>query len=147
MSHMINPLAASWVRTEISIRLALTPLEVLVGAAVFFLGHHVPFPCPHFTLYAIGPIVDVSFQEFNCDATKPVQIMETSDQLALVGQYKHPAPHADSGVVGNDANLDKSKIEPLEGNISKGGQQASGLGDEEVDATRVQPLGGVREEY
>lgn len=69
-----------------------------------------------------------------------------SDRASTAGQYKHPAPHADSGVIGNDANIDKSKIEPLKGDVSKGGQQTSGLGDEEVDAARVQPLGGVREE-
>lgn len=64
----------------------------------------------------------------------------------LLGQYKHPAPHATAGVIGSDANIDKSKIEPLEGDVAKGGQQPSGLTDEEVDAARVQPLGEVREE-
>ncbi|KAL8701373.1 MAG: hypothetical protein Q9201_004942 [Fulgogasparrea decipioides] len=61
-------------------------------------------------------------------------------------RFKHPAPHADSGVIGKDASIDKAKIEPLEGQTAKGGEQPSGLGDEEVDAARVQPLGEVREE-
>ncbi|KAL8728156.1 MAG: hypothetical protein Q9181_005439 [Wetmoreana brouardii] len=61
--------------------------------------------------------------------------------------FKHPAPHTDAGVIGPDANIDKSKIEPLQGQTSKGGvQQPSGLGDEEIDAARVKPLGEVREE-
>ena len=64
------------------------------------------------------------------------------------GQYQHPAPHATAGVIGNDANIDKSKIEPLEeeAGAGKGHAKTAGLGDEEVDAARVQPLGEVREQ-
>ena len=64
------------------------------------------------------------------------------------GQYQHPAPHATSGVVGDDANIDKSKIEPLDqqAGADKGHAKSAGLGDEEIDAARVQPLGAVREQ-
>ena len=64
------------------------------------------------------------------------------------GQYQHPAPHADSGVIGSDVNIDKAKIEPLQeqGGAGKGHAKSAGLGDEEVDAARVQPLGAVREQ-
>ena len=64
------------------------------------------------------------------------------------GQYQHPAPHATAGVIGNDANIDRSKIEPLEeqADAGKGHAKNAGLGDEEVDAARVQPLGEVREQ-
>lgn len=72
--------------------------------------------------------------------------IQTLGLSSVTDRYKHPAPHATSGVIGNDANIDKAKIEPLEGQTPKGGEKPSGLTDEEIDAARVQPLGEVREE-
>lgn len=42
--------------------------------------------------------------------------------------------------------MEKAKIDPLAGEVPKGGAQPSGLTDEGIDAARVQPLGEVREE-
>lgn len=63
------------------------------------------------------------------------------------GQFQHPAPHADSqGVVGRDEAIQGAKIEPLEGNPTKGTAKSTGLDDEQIDSARIQPGGEVREE-
>ncbi|KAG4221125.1 hypothetical protein PC116_g30398 [Phytophthora cactorum] len=63
------------------------------------------------------------------------------------GQHQHTAPHADSqGVVGTAEGLGKTKIEPLEGKANESQTPRTGLDDEAVDATRIHPLGGVREQ-
>ena len=52
--------------------------------------------------------------------------------------------------MGEESNIGKTKIEPLEeegsGDARKGGQGSAGLTDEQVDAARIKPLGEVREE-
>ncbi|KAI1780166.1 hypothetical protein F4818DRAFT_402025 [Hypoxylon cercidicola] len=67
------------------------------------------------------------------------------DPLGGKGQRQHTAPHADSqGVVGTAENIGKSKIAPLEG--AKEAQiPRTGLDDEQVDASRINPLGRVKE--
>ena len=65
----------------------------------------------------------------------------------LSGQYQHTASHADSqGVVGRDETVQGSKIEPLTGKENETQRKGEGLDDENVDASRVAPLGEVREE-
>lgn len=57
------------------------------------------------------------------------------------------APHADStGVVGRDEDIGRVKIDPLDGSQKSSQRKDLGLDDEVVDAARVAPLGGVREE-
>ncbi|KIV79581.1 hypothetical protein PV11_07132 [Exophiala sideris] len=69
------------------------------------------------------------------------------EPLGGAGHYKHPAPHADShGVVGRDETIQGAKLEPLEGKGSEPTSKSTGLDDEEVDASRINPLGEVREE-
>jgi hypothetical protein len=57
-------------------------------------------------------------------------------------------PHADSqGVVGRDDVVEGAKIDPLSGKEPGAKRStAKGLDDENVDASRVQPMGEVREE-
>ena len=65
------------------------------------------------------------------------------------GQYQHPEPHADSqGSVGREEVIQGAKIDPLAGGPDlEGGERAkSGLDDENVDASRISPLGEVREQ-
>jgi len=63
------------------------------------------------------------------------------------GQYQHPEPHADSqGVVGRDETIHGAKIEPLEGGRNTSTSKQPGLDDEQVDASRISPMGEVREE-
>ncbi|EMC99882.1 hypothetical protein BAUCODRAFT_128589 [Baudoinia panamericana UAMH 10762] len=63
------------------------------------------------------------------------------------GQYQHTAPHVDShGVVGRDEVVSGAKIDPLVGEVNESTRKEPGLGDEEVDAGRIAPLGEVREE-
>jgi hypothetical protein len=55
--------------------------------------------------------------------------------------------HADSqGVVGREEVLQGSKIAPLDGGLRQATQHTQGLDDEAVDAARLKPLGGVRED-
>ena len=67
--------------------------------------------------------------------------------VRLTGQYQHTAPHADTqGVVGRDEAVQGAKIEPLSGKEYETQLKGEGLDDEHVDASRVAPLGEVREE-
>jgi hypothetical protein len=67
--------------------------------------------------------------------------------MSNLGQYQHPEPHADSqGVVGRDEAIQGAKIEPLEGGRGTTTSKQPGLDDEHVDASRINPLGEVREE-
>lgn len=64
-----------------------------------------------------------------------------------LGQYQHPAPHADSqGVVGRDEAIQGAKIDPLSGKENVSTTKSTGLDDEQVDASRINPMGEVREE-
>jgi len=63
------------------------------------------------------------------------------------GQYQHPESHADSqGVVGRDGVISGAKIDPLVAQANQATRKNEGLDDEQVDASRVEPLGEVREE-
>ncbi|KAJ9636273.1 hypothetical protein H2199_007948 [Coniosporium tulheliwenetii] len=67
------------------------------------------------------------------------------DPLGGAGQYQNPLPHADSqGVVGRDETIQGTKIEPLEGKKDEAQGKGPGLDDENVDASRIDPLGEVR---
>ncbi|KAK3716527.1 hypothetical protein LTR37_006423 [Vermiconidia calcicola] len=67
--------------------------------------------------------------------------------LGSQGVGKHPEPHDDNqGAVGRDATISGAKIDPLVGQAQAAGQPVTGSTTEEVDATRIQPLGGVRED-
>ncbi|KAI9659045.1 MAG: hypothetical protein M1821_002005 [Bathelium mastoideum] len=69
------------------------------------------------------------------------------DPVGGAGQYRHPDSKADSqGVVGRDEAVQGSKIEPLEGKDHTFQAKAPGLDDEQVDGSRINPLGEVREE-
>ncbi|KIW12591.1 hypothetical protein PV08_09869 [Exophiala spinifera] len=69
------------------------------------------------------------------------------DPLGGAGRYKHPAPHADSqGVAGRDEAIQGAKIDPLSGKENTSTTKSPGLDDEQVDASRINPLGEVREE-
>jgi len=48
--------------------------------------------------------------------------------------------------VGRDETIQGAKLEPLEGKGSEPTSKSTGLDDEEVDASRINPLGEVREE-
>ncbi|KAI0846760.1 hypothetical protein F5Y00DRAFT_242974 [Daldinia vernicosa] len=63
------------------------------------------------------------------------------------GKHQHPAPHADSqGVVGTAEGLGQTKIEPLDSDAKDPQNPRTGLDDEAVDASRIYPLGEVRED-
>lgn len=65
----------------------------------------------------------------------------------ISGPRPVPAPHADSqGVAERDATIEGAKIEPLDGGRGNATSKEPGLDDELVDASRVNPLGEVREE-
>jgi hypothetical protein len=67
--------------------------------------------------------------------------------LAHTGQYQHTLPHADShGSVGRDETIQGSKIAPFDGKFKTAATTTGGLDDETVDASRIDPLGEVREE-
>ncbi|KAK5464953.1 hypothetical protein LTS15_001516 [Exophiala xenobiotica] len=69
------------------------------------------------------------------------------DPLGGAGQYRHPAAHADSqGVVGRDETIQGAKIDPLSGKGNASTTKSAGLDDEQVDASRINPMGEVREE-
>ena len=54
--------------------------------------------------------------------------------------------HANSqGVVGRDETIQGAKIEPLEGRRGEATSKQSGFDDEQVDASRINPMGVVRE--
>lgn len=64
-----------------------------------------------------------------------------------IGQYQHPEPHADSqGVVGRDETIAGAKIDPLAGKNKQAETELPGLDDENVDSSRIPPMGEVREE-
>lgn len=63
------------------------------------------------------------------------------------GQYQHPAPHADSqDVVGRDEAIQGAKIDRLSGKEKVATAKLTGLDDEQVDASRINPMGEVGEE-
>ncbi|KAF2093532.1 hypothetical protein NA57DRAFT_61238 [Rhizodiscina lignyota] len=64
------------------------------------------------------------------------------------GQYQHPEAHADSqGVVGREDVIQGAKIDPLEQAPGmKSAPVKGGLDDENVDASRINPMGEVREQ-
>jgi len=63
------------------------------------------------------------------------------------GQYQHTEPHAQSGgVVGGDETVSGAKIDPLANESDAATRKNPGLDDETVDASRVEPMGEVREE-
>jgi hypothetical protein len=56
-------------------------------------------------------------------------------------------PHANSqGVVGYEDVIQSSKIAPMDGSEKRATQHTHGLDDETIDASRIRPLGEVREE-
>jgi hypothetical protein len=63
-----------------------------------------------------------------------------------LGHHQHPAPHADSsGVVGRDETIAGAKIDPFSHN-KQADIKLPGLRDKDIDASRISPLGEVREE-
>ena len=63
------------------------------------------------------------------------------------GQYQHAEPHADTqGVVGRDETIQGAKVDPLMSQTNEATRNNQGLDDEQVAASRVEPLGSVREE-
>ncbi|OTB06032.1 hypothetical protein M426DRAFT_319399 [Hypoxylon sp. CI-4A] len=63
-----------------------------------------------------------------------------------LGQQHHTASRADSqGVVRTTENIGKTKIQPLDSGANEAQDARTGLDDETVDASRINPLGGVRE--
>ncbi|PSK46567.1 hypothetical protein B9Z65_5535 [Elsinoe australis] len=71
-----------------------------------------------------------------------------TEPLGVQGVGQHTSSHAnDQGGIGRDETLQGAKIDPLG---AKGGdistRKAPGLDHEEVDSSRIHPLGGVRED-
>ncbi|KAF2263066.1 hypothetical protein CC78DRAFT_292168 [Lojkania enalia] len=57
------------------------------------------------------------------------------------------APHADSqGVVGYEDVVQGSKIAPMEGGAPGATKHDQGLTDESIDKSRINPIGGLRED-
>ncbi|KAL2416512.1 hypothetical protein ABEF95_012908 [Exophiala dermatitidis] len=68
------------------------------------------------------------------------------DPLGGKGQNQHTLPHSDAqGSVGRDETIQGAKIEPLAGKQNEATRKDQGTDEENVDSTRIPPLGAVRE--
>lgn len=67
--------------------------------------------------------------------------------LTLSTDHHIQLPHANSqGVIGREDIVQGAKIAPLDGEVKRTTEHGQGLDDETVDASRIRPLGEVREE-
>ncbi|KAF2276581.1 uncharacterized protein EI97DRAFT_458496 [Westerdykella ornata] len=68
----------------------------------------------------------------------------------LRSEIKHhhiQLPHAEThGVIGYDDVIQSSKIAPFNGKLNQRTEHEEGIDDEDIDASRIRPMGEVREE-